>query len=241
MLYICSRKIKLGVALLLSSQLAFSQRGELNMTDHEDKKIYFGITFAYNRASFNATLSPTFLERDSVNYVEPFKTGGFSMGFTGTIRLTNRLELRYNPQLIFAEKSIEYDLKYPISTLDETKIMKKKIESILFSSPVHIKLNSDRIGNFSFYTFAGVKLDYDLASNARKRQAEALVKIDSKDWGIEAGVGFQFYFKSFIFTPEIKISNGVRNVHYRDENLKFSNVIDQLHSRMIVFSLHLQG
>jgi hypothetical protein len=163
------------------------------------------------------------------------------MGFTGTYRLNRRFEVRYNPQLIFAEKSIEYDLQYPQSVYDETKIMTKKIESILFSNPIHVKLNSDRIGNFSFYTFGGVKLDFDLASNARKRQAESFVKIDSKDWGIEAGVGFQFYFKSFIFTPEIKISNGLRNVHFRDETLKFSNVIDQLRSRMIVFSLHLQG
>lgn len=241
MLHLYSRKIIIAFICFTTSIVSLAQRGELNMPNHEEKKVYFGITFSYNRASFNATLHPLFMERDSVNYVEPFKTGGFSMGFTGTMRLSRRFELRYNPQLIFAEKSIEYDLKYPISTIDETKIMRKKIESIIFSSPIHLKLNSDRIGNFSFYTFVGGKIDYDLASNARKRQAEKLVKIDNKDWGIEAGVGFQFYFKSFIFTPEIKISNGVRNIHFRDETLKFSNVIDQLRSRMIVFSLHLQG
>jgi hypothetical protein len=241
MLYIRSRKIIILLIALGFVNGVYAQSGELNMPDHDEKRVYFGITFSYNRASFNATLDPLFLQRDSVNYVEPFKTGGFSMGFTGTYRLNNRFELRYNPQLIFAEKSIQYSLKYPISALDETPLMNKKIESIIFSSPFHIKLNSDRINNFSFYVFGGGKIDYDLASNARKRQAEKLVKIDSKDWGIEAGVGFQFYFKSFIFTPEVKISNGIRNIHFRDESLKFSNVIDQLRSRMIVFSLHLQG
>jgi hypothetical protein len=186
-------------------------------------------------------MHPLFLQRDSILGADPYYTGGFSMGFIGTVRLSNRFELRYNPQLLFGEKSIEYRLKYPLATLDETPVMNKKIESIIFSSPVHIKLNSDRINNFSFYVFAGAKLDYDLASNARKRQAESLVKIDSKDLGIEAGLGFQFYFQSFIFTPEIKISNGVRNIHFRDPDLKFSNIIEELHSRMIVFSIHLQG
>jgi hypothetical protein len=240
MLYLCSRKIIIVLTLLVSSVGAFAQR-EINMADHDEKKIYFGITFSYNRASFNSTLHPLFLERDSVGYVEPFKTGGFSMGFTGTMRLNKRFELRYNPQLVFAEKSIEYSLKYPQSVIDETPIFTKKIESILFSNPVHVKFNSDRIDNFSFYIFGGGKLDYDLSSNARKRQAEKLVKINAIDFGIEAGIGFQFYFQSVIFTPEIKISNGVRNIHFRDENLKFSNVIDELRSRMIVFSIHLQG
>ncbi len=240
MLYICSRKI-IGLLVIVLFSTTVNAQTELNLPDFADKKTYFGITFSYNKSSFNANLHPLFMERDSVNYVEPYKTGGFSIGFTATTRIKNRFELRYNPQLVFAEKSIEYSLKYPQAIIDETPIMKKKIESILFSNPVNVKFNSDRIDNFSFYIFAGGKFDYDLSSNARKRQAEKLVKINAYDFGIEAGVGFQFYFQSFIFTPEIKISNGIRDIHFRDENLKFSNVIDEMRSKMIVFSLHLQG
>ncbi len=241
MLYIRSRQIIITlVAILAVCNQALAQR-EINLPDHHEKKVYFGVTFSYNRSSFNAQMHPLFMQRDSISYAEPFKTGGFSIGFTGTMRLNKRFELRYNPQLVFAEKSIEYDLKYPIAALDETKIIKKRIESILVSNPVHLKFNSDRIDNFSFYIFGGVKLDYDLSSTARQRQAEKLIKIDQSDIGFEAGLGFQFYFSSFIFTPEIKISNGLRNIHVRDEALKYSNVIDQMRSRMIVFSLHLQG
>jgi hypothetical protein len=240
MLYIRSRKIGLLALFVFLVNFTKAQR-EINLPDHEEKQLYFGVTFSFNRASFNASLHPLFMQRDSINYVEPYKTGGFSIGFTGTLRLTKRFEFRYNPQLAFVEKSIEYDLKYPLAAYDETKIMKKRIESILISNPFHIKFNSDRIDNFSFYIFSGVKFDYDLSSNARKKNAESLVKVNSSDFGVEAGVGFQFYFKSFIFTPEIKISNGLRNIHFRDEALKYSNVIDQMKSRMIVFSLHLQG
>ena len=81
-----------------------------------------------------------------------------------------------------------------------------------------------------------------MASNARAKKAEELVKIQSYDWGPEFGIGFNFFFPSFIFSPEIKISNGLRNIHARDENLKFSNVFDKIQSRrMIVFSIHLEG
>lgn len=218
-----------------------AQERKYNLPNHDDKRYYFGITFAYNRASFHFDHHPRFLQYDSIQVADPLFTGGFSMGFVGNLRLSRRIEFRYNPQLVFAEKSIEYHLKYPNRVLDEDTIMNKKIESVIFSSPFHIKLNSDRIGNFSFYAFVGGKLDYDLASNARAKRAEDLVKINKYDVGVEAGIGFQFYFESFIFTPEIKISNGINNIHYRDASLKFSNVLDQMRSRMIVFSIHLQG
>jgi len=87
----------------------------------------------------------------------------------------------------------------------------------------------------------GGKVDFDLASNARARKAEELVKIEKLDYGIEAGIGFNFYFESFIFSPEIKISNGLGNIHSRDDQLKYSSVLDKMQSRMIVFSIHLEG
>ncbi len=86
----------------------------------------------------------------------------------------------------------------------------------------------------------GVKYDIDLASNSQARNAEDLVKLNKNDFGIEAGIGFNFFFRFVTFSPEIKISNGLSNIHSRDVNLKFSNVLDKLHSRMIVFSIILE-
>jgi hypothetical protein len=80
-----------------------------------------------------------------------------------------------------------------------------------------------------------------MASNARAKRAEELVKIEKNDYGPEFGMGFNFFFPSFIFSPEIKISNGMRNIHARDENLRFSNIFDKIQSRMIVFTIHLEG
>ena len=88
---------------------------------------------------------------------------------------------------------------------------------------------------------AGFKGEIDLASNARAKRAEDLVKINKYDYGPELGLGFSFFFESFILSPEIKISNGLSNIHSRDENLKFSNVFDKIFSRMIVLSIHIEG
>ncbi|MGB3005550.1 MAG: PorT family protein, partial [Chitinophagaceae bacterium] len=153
--------------------------------------------------------------------------------------LSNRFQLRFNPQLMFVERNISYKLKQP--DIDGSLEPVKKVESIIMSFPLQIKFQSDRIGNFRVYTLAGFKADIDMASNARAKKAEELVKIERYDYGPEFGIGFNFYFPSFIFSPEIKISNGLRNLHARDEALRFSNVFDKIQSRMIVFSIHLEG
>ena len=87
----------------------------------------------------------------------------------------------------------------------------------------------------------GGKLDYDLASNAKKRKAEDQVRIEKLSYGIEAGMGFNFYRKSVTISPEIKISNGLNNLHDRNDKLMYSRVIDRIQSRMIIFTLHLEG
>jgi hypothetical protein len=137
------------------------------------------------------------------------------------------------------ERNIFYRLKYP--DLDGDTLVTKKIESIIVSFPFQLKFQSDRIGNFRVYTMIGFKADIDMASNARAKKAEDLVKIEKYDFGPEFGIGFNFYFPSFIFSPEIKISNGLRNIHDRDSKLKFSSVFDKIQSRMLVFTIHLEG
>jgi hypothetical protein len=67
------------------------------------------------------------------------------------------------------------------------------------------------------------------------------MKINKSAFGYEGGLGFHFYFPSFIFSPEIKISNTFGNVHSRDAGLIYSNVIDRMQARMIVFAIHLEG
>ena len=109
---------------------------------------------------------------------------------------------------MFTERNIFYKLKYP--DVDGQTDITKTVESVIVSFPFQVKLQSDRIGNFRVYMMGGVKGDIDLASNARAKKAEDLVKIKKYDYGVELGIGFNFFFESFIFSPEIKISNGLQ-------------------------------
>ena len=229
-----------SIILSLVASGTFAQEKELYLTDHDSKPYYFGITLGANVASFHIEHHPRFLQYDSVYTVNPQYSAGFQLGLLATARLSNRFELRFNPQLLFTDRGLTYKLKYT-DLFEQSDSVTKKIESVITTFPLQIKFFSDRIGNFRVYMLAGVKADIDLASNARAKRAEELVKIQKYDYGIEAGIGFNFYFPSFILSPEIKFSNGLKNIHSRDENLKYSNVLDRITSRMVVFCIHLEG
>jgi hypothetical protein len=232
------KKIVLGITLFIAFS-ATAQR-ELNLVEHDFKSYYFGISLGLNQSRFHTTPHPNFLEQDSILTAESLQSLGFNLGLSATLRLGPHLELRTNPQLLFLDRPIQYNLKYP-DRLDNAYVIQKKVESVMVSAPLQLRFLSDRIGNFRVYMMGGGKLDYDLSSNAQSRNAEDMVKIRRYDFGLEGGVGFKFYYPSFILSPEIKFSNGFRNMHGRDPRLNYSNVIDRINSRMIVFTLHLEG
>ena len=221
--------------------ISFSSFGQkvLFQEEHDYKPFYFGIALGISKATFHTHLHPSFLEQDSIYVAEPLNNGGFNLGLSATVKLSNRFELRFNPQLMFTERNIYYRLKY--KDIDYGYEVNKKVESVITSFPLHFKFNSDRIGNFRVYMLAGGKADIDLASNAKARRADDMVRINRFDYGIEAGVGFNFYFPSFILSPELKFSNGLSNLHDRNDKLNYSRVLENIQSRMIVFTIHLEG
>ena len=228
-----------SLACCTISIAAISQEREEHRPNHDNWPYYFGMSVSYNSSTLHSTKDPAFLQNDSVLAVEPGSSGGISLGLVGTLQLSPRFSLRANPQLIIGgAKYFTYSLKYP--TFEEKYIEKKTLPSNIVSFPFQLKFNSDRIRNFRTYMMGGIKYDIDLASNSQARNAEDLVKLNRNDFGIEAGIGFNFFFRYVTFSPELKISNGLTNIHSRDINLKFSNVLDQLRSRMVVFSIILE-
>ena len=223
----------------VSASLHAAAQKVLYLEDHDSKPYYFGITLSAAQARFHTEHHPYFLQQDTVMVAQPARSGGFALGLLATARLSQRFEGRFNPQLMFAERNLAYILKYP--DRDMGAEVTQKVESVIVTFPLQVKFRSDRIGNFRVYMLGGGKVDYDLASNARARKAESLVKIQNMDYGVEAGMGFNFYFQSFIFSPEVKISRGFNNIHSLDPHLKYSNVFDKIQSRMIFFSIHLEG
>ena len=243
MQYLLRNKIiHIIIPVLLLPTIAFTQfRESLNLEDHDDKRFHFGIYLAVNKAHFSFTHHPIFLQQDSVLVIESISNTGINLAWLVNIRLGEHFDIKTYPlNLVFTEKSFQYHLKYPDKPAGEDTITLKKIQGITLALPLHLKFTSDRIKNFKVYMMAGGKIEYDLAANAGAKKAEDLIKLKPLDYGIEAGMGFHFYFPYFVLTPEVKLGWGLSNLHARDENLKFSNVIDKINSRTLTISLTVE-
>ena len=230
------------VGIMLFPILSKAQlRDGINLPEHDDKNIHFGINLGINRSHFSFTHHPIFMQRDSVMAVESINSTGINLAWLVDKRLSEHFNIRTFPlNLTFTEKAFEYTLKYPDRPGGEDSITIKKVQSISLTLPVQLKFSSDRIGNFKVYMLGGFKAEYDLAANAGAKKAENLIKLNKLDYGIEAGLGFHFYYPYFVLTPELKVGWGLGNLHSRDADLKFSNVIDKINSRTITFSLTVE-
>ncbi len=243
MQYLLRRKI-IGIILAIVAvpSVAFTQTFEnLNQVDHDEKSLHFGINVGMNRSHYNFTHHPRFLQYDSVMVVESINSTGINLAWLVNKRLSDHFDLRTFPlNLTFTEKAFEYYLKYPNRPAGEDTISIRKIQGITLALPLQIKFSSDRINNFKVYMLAGGKVEYDLAANKGAKNAENLMKLKKIDYGIEAGIGFHIYFPVFVLTPELKLGWGLNNMHERDKDLKFSNVIDKINARTISFSLTVE-
>lgn len=234
MLSLYGRKIIIIIAFL--SPLAAS--AQFTVREYENryslKPYHFGITLAYNTSSLKITHTDDFLYNDSIRVVESVRGPGFNLGIVSNLRLSDNFDLRFIPSLSFAEKDLNYilfDEKKPVQT----------IEQIYFDFPFDIKFKSNAYGDMKIYLISGIKYSYDLSSNAKARNAEDLVKLSPHDVSVDYGFGFEFYFPYFIFSPELKLSNGLIDIHESDNNLIYSRVMDKLYSRTLLISIHLEG
>lgn len=227
------------MACLFFSVAVHAQRTDLNRPEHDQMPYYFGIYLAYNSTYLHPSKDKRFLRDDSVLSAEPGASGGVALGFLATLHLNNRWEFRLNPNLIIGgAKFFTYTLNNPLP--GEPAVVKKTLPSSIFTFPLQFKFNSDRIDNFRVYMLGDIYVATDLMANAGSRNAQDLVKLERNDYGLEAGIGFNFYMKFVTLSPELKFSYGLSNLHDRDKSLKYSSVFDKLQSRMITFSLNLE-
>ncbi|RYZ56024.1 MAG: PorT family protein [Sphingobacteriales bacterium] len=222
------------VFFMLFQSASFGQRHVLNMPEHDQKPYYFGITFGLNFSQYRIKYASSFVESDTFRSIQPLWSPGFNLGIMANLRVTSFIDLRFIPSLSFADKKVRFNMS-PDSTSE------RSIESIYLHLPLQLKFKSDRIRNFRFYGMLGGKFDYDLAANARSRRSDEWLKVSPTDLGYELGVGFEFYYPNFIFSPEIKLSQGLGNQIFHDKSIPLTNAIDVLNTRMIVISIHLEG
>ena len=220
--------------ILIILLLTIGAKAQFNFNEMSKKDIYFGIALGGNVADFKIIHSVKVPQNDSIRYFRPRVGPGFNLGIIANYQFHRYFDLRFIPTLSFSDKAIEYeDLN--------NNIQKKTISSIYLDFPLQIRFKSDPIKDFRIYVIAGVRYDYDLASNVKSRKAEDIIRLNKHDAAAEYGIGFMIYFPYFILSPEFKMSHGFVNIHAASPGLIYSRVIDRMYSRTFTFTINLEG
>jgi len=231
-----SRQVFLTVLLVHCLAGLMAQKGNYNYLDFQQKPYYFGITLGINNSDYRVFRSGSFVLNDSFSRVESVTGPGFNLGIVSNLRLGDYFDLRFLPTLSFAERNIRYTLPS-----DANRFVNRQVESVFVELPFHVRYKSAPYNDKRLFVIAGVKYAFDVASDARARQAETLVKIAPTDFQFEYGAGIQFFFPFFIFSPEIKVSQGINNVLLFNPALEQSTVLEKVMSRAFTISLHFEG
>ncbi len=216
--------------------------------------MHFGFTIAGNSTDFriipvpNTQLPDTVIgdSRYKVQNVYSKPSKGFAIGLVADARLFEYVRLRFTPNISFATRGIEY--KLVTAARDSAKIFKKTVESVFLIFPLELKIQSKRQGNFSAYVIGGGGYTLDLSSRKKAgsgsaggaNQLDDNVKILRDDFFYSAGAGTDFYLKYFKLGLEVKLLIGTKNL-MKVENSVFTNSIDKIRSRMVVFSITFEG
>jgi hypothetical protein len=242
----------------LFSALVFSQESDgygVNLRPFYKQKIHFGFTIAGNNTDFRLNPKPNSLLPDTIIngsrydvktvYSKPSK--GFAIGLVSDVRLFEYVRLRFTPNISFGTRKIQYTLA--TADRDSFKIFEKTVESVFLIFPMEVKVQSKRLGNFSTYVIGGGGYSLDLSSRKKAgsassgrgpNQLDDNVKLLRDDYFYSAGAGTDFYLQYFKLGLELKLLIGTRNL-LKVENSVFTNSIDKIRSRMVVFSITFEG
>jgi hypothetical protein len=159
---------------------------------------------------------------------------GFNLGIVTNLKIGQYFDFRFLPTLSFADRTLQY-------TTASNSVIDKRIEAVFFEMPFHVRYKSEPYKDLRVFVVGGVKYSFDVASQSRARQDSNLIKISPTDFAVEIGAGVQFFFPYFIFSPELKFSQGMSNGLIHNPNLEYSTVLDKVLSRTFTLSFHFEG
>ena len=216
----------------------FVAKDNYNYLDFQKKPYYFGMSFSYNKSGYRIDKNRAFSNSQNINVVESESGPGVSLQMIGNLKIGEYFDFRTTPGFTFAERNFIFD-----TNIDMTPLVEKKVESVFFDMPFQVRFKSAPYKDKRLYVMAGVKYTYDVQSNSRTREnlAEDLILISPHDYHIEYGAGIQIFFPFFIFSPEIRMSQGISNIHIYKDTLEESSVLEAVKSRMFSIAFHFEG
>ncbi len=201
--------------LLITSQI-FAQFGQslfskdpiINLENFDKQRVHWGYFLGFSSFDFKTDY------KVPGNDIDVKGQTGFNVGLVGNLRLHEYIDLRFEPGLYYASRT----LTYSGFTNDRDAIREVKATYINF--PLLLKFSSLRTGNVRPYLVGGVSTTLNLSSNSKSDDDNYQQRFRVKPWtqNYEIGFGIDLYFEYFKFSPSIRGVFGFNDELIRDNN-----------------------
>ena len=225
------------LASTLSGQVTNSS-SNLNFWDFKSKPFYFGLTIGLHSTGYILNKSSEFAN-SNIRQITTGNNPGLNVNIITNLKIGQYFDFRFIPGFAFSERNIIFEPRADVPDF-ENRI---RVESVFLEVPLLLRFKSAPYKDKRLFVVGGMKYSYDVSStsNTRQMDAENISTIAPQDFQFEVGAGMQFFFPFFIFSPELKFSRGLNNIHIFNGNLEGSRAIDQILSRAFTISLHFEG
>ena len=214
--------------------------GQVNNLVSVDNKLYhFGFILGLNMMDFNPMHSGVVDETGKVWFGEDIRLmPGFSVGIISDLRIFSWLNLRFTPVLLFNQRNLIFRDSEGVESEDGLIT----VQSNIMEFPLSLKIRGQRKHNYRPYLLAGGAMTVDMG-----RDSEKAIMLKQVDYGVEFGVGIDFYLPYFKLCPELKFYFGLGDVLERDRpeiaditDMKYAHAISKMTSRLIVLSFNFE-
>lgn len=202
--------------------------------NYDERKFSYGFSIGLHTSSYQLNYSDKFVSKayDTVSSIQPQFLPGFSLGFLVNYRINDLLDLRVMPKAGFYSHRLTY-----FFTNRTTQY--QLVETTLVEFPILLKFKSVRRGNVRMYMIGGITPAFEASGKNDIGNATGTIPILRRNVSLEAGMGFDFYFPLFKFSPEIRFARGIVNMLGDDSNF-YKDPISRLNTSTIAVYLIFQ-
>lgn len=205
-----------------------------NNPDYDQRKISYGFSIGLHTSGYEINYSNQFVTKkfDTVQSVQPQYIPGFSLGFLVTYRLNEFLDLRLMPKAGFYSHRITY-------YFTDRRVQSQQVETTMVEFPLLLKYKSMRRGNVRMYMVGGITPAIEASGKNDVQNSSDAIPIVKSNISLDAGIGFDFYFPLFKFSPEIRFSRGITDM-LGDKASIYKDPISRLNTNTIGIYLIFQ-
>lgn len=210
----------------------FSKNPIINLENFDQQRLYWGYFLGFSTFDFKTDYK---IPGQDINVKG---NTGFNVGLVGSLRLQEYIELRFEPGLYYASRTLTY------SQFNNDRDGLREVKATYIDFPLMLKFCSKRTGNVRPYLVGGLSTTLNLSSNSKSKDDNYQQKFRVKPWtqNYTLGFGIDLYFEYFKFSPSIRGVFGLNDELIRDDepNSPWTGNIHSMKTRAVLinFTFH---